>query len=180
MKVAFCTRIASLVLVATLAARGASAQTLTLPNGPVYEAGPDYASDVLQDPWDFTNADDIAPDPGQVLNWTAPDPTTVRSVGTSVFLSNGWFRGVPGSDAHIGLLYRADALAINTGRSGARFPIQTDRYRKLAVKMRVTGSPNPTQLAAFWFHASILENNWPTRGGSAFLAPVISGEAAHG
>ena len=152
----------------------AEAQTIVLPNGPLYPAGPDYASDVLQDAWDFSNTDDVAPDPDQVLNWTTPDPTTVRSAGTGpAFISGGWFRGIPGADSNVTLLYRADAQALNPGRSGARYPIDTSRYQKIAVKMRVTGAPIPAVAAAYWYHASLLEPNWQGRGGAAVLSPGI-------
>jgi hypothetical protein len=109
-----------------------------------------------------------------MLNWTTPDPTTVRSVGTGpAFLSGGWFRGIPAADSNITLLYRADAQALNPGRSGARYPIDTSRYRKIAVKMRVTGAPVPAVAVAYWYHASILEPSWQTRGGAATLTPGI-------
>ena len=167
------TRAAALICLCAAAGR-TDAQTITLPNGGLYPAGPDYATDVLQDAWDFSNPDDIAPDPDQMLNWTAPDPTTIRSVGTGpAFISGGWFRGVPATDSNITLLYRADAEALNPGRSGARFPIDTSRYRKLAVKMRVTGAPSAAVAVTYWFHASILEPNWMNRGGAGALAPAI-------
>lgn len=167
------TRALAAIALSLLAAR-AGAQTLTLPMGGLYPAGPDYASDVLQDAWDFSNVDDIAPDPDQMLNWIAPDPTTVRSAGTGpAFISGGWFRGVPATDSNVTLLYRADAQALNPGRSGARYPIDTSRYQKLAVKMRITGAPQPAVAVAYWYHTSLLEPNWQNRAGAGALAPTI-------
>lgn len=167
------TRALAGIALSLLAAR-AGAQTLTLPMGGLYPAGPDYATDVLQDAWDFSNFEDIAPDPDQMLNWTVPNPTTVRSAGTGpAFLSGGWFRGVPAADSNVTLLYRADAQALNPGRSGARYPIETSRYQKLAVKMRITGAPHPAVAVAYWFHASLLEPNWQNRAGAGALAPNV-------
>lgn len=161
-------------LIFSLAAGRAAAQSITLPQGNLYPAGPDYASDVLQDAWDFSNPDDVAPDPDQMLNWVTPDPATVRSVGTGpAFLSGGWFRGVPQADSNITLLYRADAQALNPGRSGARYPIETSLYQKLAVKMRITGAPTPAVAVAYWYHSSLLEPNWMNRAGAGSLAPQI-------
>jgi hypothetical protein len=166
------TRAAGALLITTIVSGVAGAQTLTLPNGTVYKAGPDYASDVLQDPWDFSNADDIAPDPDQTPNWAAPDPASVRSFGTGTFLANGRFTGVPSSiDPGVTLLYRPDAQALNPGRSGQRYPIDPARYRKLALKMRVAGLAGGSQPVAYWFHAGIGDTNWENRSGGAILSP---------
>ncbi len=166
-------RIAFGALLAGALAGEASSQTLSLPGGPVYRPGPDFASDVLHDPWDFANAEDVAPDADQLLGWVSPPPETVRTAGTGLsFISGGWFRGVPGMDNNVGLLYRADANTLNPGRSGISSPIDPARYRKLAVKMRVTGAPVQEQLVAYWFHRSLMEGDW-LNSGAAAGAPLL-------
>jgi hypothetical protein len=88
--------------------RLSSAQTVSLPNGSVYRAGPDYATDVLQDPWDFLNPADVAPDPDQVGGWSFPSQDAVRTNGTGPSFVNpsngGWFQGVPSNDPSVMLL----------------------------------------------------------------------------
>jgi len=159
--------------VALMAGLTAQGPSITLP-GAVLMAGPDYATDVLQDPWDFSNAEDIAPDPDQFGGWVQPSSATQRLQGTAAsFLSNGWFRGVAEGDTGLTLLYRADYYSLNPGRSGARHPIDTSRYRKLAVKMTVTGAPSPSGFHTYWFHSSISESNWTSRFGGAQAAPVV-------
>jgi len=151
----------------------ADAQTLSLSGGQVYRPGPDFASDMLQDPWDFANSEDVAPDADQLLGWVSPSPETVRTVGTGQsFISGGRFRGVPGMDSNVGLLYRADANTLNPGRSGISSPIDPAKYRKLAVKMRVTGAPVQEQLVAYWFHRSLMEGDW-LNSGAAAGAPLL-------
>lgn len=162
--------VASLMVAASAAAQG---PVVTLRNGPVFKAGPDYATDVLQDPWDFLNPDDIAPDPDQTGGFSYPASDTIRTIGTGpAFISNGWFQGIPASDPAVTLLYRADAHAVNTGRSGLRYPIDPALYRKLAVKMRVTALPGGSQPAVYWFHSNIGDPNWENRSGGAFLPPL--------
>jgi hypothetical protein len=169
------TRAATLVLLCLLRAAGAEAQVLSLPNGSLYKAGPDYATDVLQDPWDFLNGQDVASDPDQVSGWSDP-ANNARLYGTGpAYVSGGWFRGVPLNDPNVMLLYRPDAHGINPGRSGARYPIDSSRYRKLALKMKVTNLPAPSQLVAYWFHAGIGDTNWQNRSGGAILGVTPSG-----
>ena len=166
-------RIACGALLGAALAGDAGAQTLSLPGGQVYRPGPDFASDMLQDPWDFANSEDVAPDADQLLGWVSPSPETVRTVGTGQsFISGGRFRGVPGMDNNVTLLYRADANTLNPGRSGISSPIDPAKYRKLAVKMRVTGAPVEEQLITYWYHRSLLEGDW-LNSGAAAGAPLL-------
>ena len=166
-------RIAFGAVLAAVLVGEANAQTLSLPGGQIYRPGPDFASDVLQDPWDFANAEDVAPDADQLLGWVSPTPETVRTVGTGEsFISGGRFRGVPGMDNNVTVLYRADANALNPGRSGISSPVDPAKYRKLAVKMRVTGAPVEEQLITYWYHRSLLEGDW-LNSGAAAGAPLL-------
>ena len=162
-----------IALLMAMSSVDAVCQTLSLPSGQLYRPGPDFASDVLQDAWDFSNPEDVALDPDQMLGWASPAPEVVRTAGTGVsFISAGRLRGVPAVDSNVTLLYRADANALNPGRSGIATPIDPSKYRKLAVKMRVTGAPVEEQLIAYWFHKSLLEGDW-FNSGAAAGAPLL-------
>lgn len=161
-----------------LSATAANAQgpTISLPGGSIYKAGPDYASDVLQDPWDFSNIEDLSPDPNEFGGWVSPAPETVGMNGTGQsFLSpDGWMRGVAAGDTRMSLLHRTFADTLKPGRTGATYPIDPTAYRKMAVKMRVTGAAIADNLAVYWWHRFIVEGpDWTERGGSAFLSPQI-------
>ncbi len=154
-----------------------AAQTISLPNGTLYKAGPDFAADVLQDPWDFENAEDITPDPIEVAGWSSPPEATIRTLGTGpAFLATqGWFRGVASGDTGFFILRRPDAFTVNPGRTAARFPIETARYSKFAMRMRVSGATAPNNLVVYWFHRLLSEGaDFATRLGFA-SAPVSSG-----
>lgn len=124
-------------------------------NGSVFAAGPDFATDVHNDPWDFSNVDDLSPFPDEQLGWlTSPQ---ARSAGRGVFLNNGRFQATSDTSGgnKVSLLFRGGAGLVNTGRTGAfdHMAIPTARYGKLAVKMRLTGpSGPPNQLMAIWYH----------------------------
>lgn len=167
------TLLLGVALVVSLHAQGPS---LTLPNGSVYKAGPDFATDVLQDPWDFSNPQDVSQDPDEFSGWSAPTSEAIRTFGPgAAFLSGGRFVGTPGGvDTKLYLLRHADRWMLNPGRSGIRDPIDTSRYGKLAVKMRVENAA-PADLTAFWFHAPRGED-WTTRFGGAVVPPLVSSD----
>ena len=71
------------------------------------------------------------------------------------------------------MLYRGDAIALNPGRTGLTDPIETARYRKLAVKMKVIGAPANQQMVAYWFHDSYAAPNYLNRAGGILLPTVI-------
>lgn len=166
------------VLMATAIAMATSAQgpAVTLPGGTVYTAGPDYATDILQDPWDFSNPEDISPDPDDMGGWAAPTTQLARTIGTGpAFIANGRLVGTTtGSESPVMLLYRGDAFALNPGRSGLRFPIETARYRKLAIKIGVSGAGAPQPIRVFWFHTP--DNNNPGATQAPELIPVNASE----
>jgi hypothetical protein len=169
------------VLLGLGAASAAQAQpVITSPSsGQIFRAGPDFASDVLQDPWDFSNVEDVSPNPDEVGGWASPTPSAWRTYGTGPAFVNtaaGRFSAQGAGDAQLMLLARPDATAINPGRSGARFPIDTAQYRKLAIKMRVTNAPAGEQLVAYWSHDGYTAPNYLNRGGGiAFPGTIPSG-----
>lgn len=149
----------------------------------VFRAGPDFASDRLQDPWDFDNVEDIGPDPDQTNGWAPHQIAAARTHGTgATYLSGGMFRGQGGPwphDMQMTMLYRGDSNAINTVRTGMDFPIPTARYRKLAFKMRVTGATSISQPVVYWYHTPYLVNDAHlNRAGGVLFDTVHPGNTA--
>ena len=124
-------------------AASVSAQvTITSPSsGQRLPSGPDYATDVLADPWDMNNAEDVSQDPGE------------RGGFSSLAFGGGRLTGtISGTDAGLAFLYRGYYGLINPGRNGVRYPIDPNVYRKLAFKMSSTAAGENVQL--YWFHHS--------------------------
>jgi hypothetical protein len=120
--------------------------TSPAPNA-LLRAGPDFASDVLGDPWDMSNTADIAVDPAQKKGWTNLGFSS-GWVGGTLALVNGAANG-----SHINFLERSYWGIINPGRTGARFPIASGVYTKLAFKMSASGSGASGQSPrVYWFH----------------------------
>ncbi len=175
-RVAACS-VVTLTLLAAHAER-AEAQVLIASPPPAnrFLAGPDYATDVLADPWDFSNPQDLSPDPNEQLGWGATT-TASKTQGTSVFLNGaGQFAATSGAegDPYVGLLYRGTHSTIVPGRSGLRFPIDPVRYRKLAI--RVTYGSGPGGIAAlYWFGRPDEHPNEDAGTGSTILGGVSAG-----
>ena len=144
--------------------------------GQVFKAGPDYATDVLQDPWDFSNYADLSPSPDEFGGW-ATNPANLWSAnGTGPTFINtgaGRFVGQAAGDNQLMMLYRGDAIGLNPGRTGLTDPIETAKYRKLAVKMKVIGAPASQQMVAYWFHDSYAAPNYLNRAGGILLPTAI-------
>ena len=129
----------------------AFAATLTITSpaiGVRLPAGPDYATEVLGDPWDMANPEDISIDPDDRSGWGAnfgfPGDGTVG--GTTAPLSGG------SVDTTIMFLNRGYYNIINPGRTGRKFPIDTAVYKKLTFKM-YSGLAGELP-AVYWFHTS--------------------------
>jgi len=126
----------------------AQALTITSPlNDARLPAGPDYATEVLGDPWDMSNPEDISIDPDDRSGWATfafPGDGTVG--GTTAPLAGG------GIDTTIMFLNRGYHNIINPGRTGREFPIDTTVYRKIAFRMR-SGIAGELP-AVYWFHTS--------------------------
>lgn len=139
-------------------------------------AGADYATDILGDPWDFSNVADVSPFPDELAGWTISG-TRARTEGRSAFISGGNFtaRTALGANNTIPLLYRGgfDFLGSaleKTGGSG-HYAIPTATYGKLAVRMTLSADTAlNSQLAAFWFSESYGAPN-PRAQGVAFHIP---------
>jgi hypothetical protein len=110
----------------------------------ILAAGPDYATDVLGDPWDMSNPEDIAIDPAQKPAWSN---LSVNSNG------NGLLAGTSASiGTNVALLQRAYYTTLNPGRTGRRYPIDSTRYTKMAFKMSMSAASQTWFPRLFWFH----------------------------
>jgi hypothetical protein len=125
--------------------------TITSPaNNAKLAAGPDYATDVLGDPWDMSNPEDIGIYPDERNGWA-----------TFGFPGNGTLGGKtatvganpPYVDTHATFLYRGFYDIINPDRTGRRFPIDTSIYKKLTFKMYSGVARELPQV--YWHHTSI-------------------------
>lgn len=147
-------------------------------SGQVFKAGPDFASDVLQDAWDFSNYEDLSPSPDEFGGWATNPPNLWNATGTGPAFINtgvGRFVGQAAGDNQLMLLHRGDAIGLNPGRNGLSHPIDTSKYRKLAVKMRVTGAPANQVLVAYWYHDSYAAPNYLNRAGGIIMPTAIPG-----
>jgi hypothetical protein len=102
-------------------------------------AGPDFATDVLGDPWDMSNPEDISIDPQELSGWTNFRFTPAGEVGGTV----------TGNPSSIAFLRPGRYGSLNTGRSGLRHPIDSATFRRLAVKLKSAANQ---QLRVYWYH----------------------------
>jgi hypothetical protein len=119
--------------------------TITSPTaGQRLPAGPDYATDVLADPMDMNNTDDISPEPLERPGWATLTFANGRLVGTTAPVAGG------AADTSIAFLYRGFYGLVNPGRNGMRFPIDPNAFRKLSFKMSSGAAGENVQV--YWFH----------------------------
>ncbi|MBI4477085.1 MAG: VCBS repeat-containing protein, partial [Acidobacteria bacterium] len=127
-------------------AQGTAAQTLTITSpspGQRLQAGPDYATDVLDDPWDMSNPEDISQYPDERAGWGSDFGFNNGLVGGTTVPVSGF------ADTSLSLLYRGFHGVVNTGRTGWRFPIDPTIYRKLSLRL-ISGVAQAPQV--YWFH----------------------------
>lgn len=141
-------------LVVALAAQAgaASAQTFTVsqPRGQV--TARDFASDVLRDPWDFEQASDY----NQMYSLDPADPTQSAWSGRPR-VEGGVFTGLSRTTGPtISLQFEGIAGGFNMAtRSGVRFPIDANRYRRLSMRVRRSAPPVAGEYAGVtWFTAT--------------------------
>ena len=122
--------LAALFIAAGIATPRAKSSGLTITFPARIAAGPDYATDVLRDPWDMSNVEDISPYPGDTQGWASfsvsggqAGGTTSTSAGAGVGFLNPGFYGI-----------------INAGKNGVNFPIDTSRFTKMSVRLSDSGS----------------------------------------
>ena len=134
----------------TTAQSGVTVTFDNAPSGNVFNAGGDYATDVLGDPWDMANMEDISIDPAQRQFWSCSTGTSCVDLindsanGASTAIGGTW-NGAEG----LTLLYQGHYDVINNVRNGRRFPIDTTVYKKISFKIRENFNAIPN---VQWFH----------------------------
>jgi len=116
---------------------------VTAPEGGVIAAGRDYATEVLAAPWDFDGPGDI-------------ERAELRQLTDPVF-SGGVLRATTtGPDSNVWMIYQGVPSALNL-TTGALTPIDTSRYSRLSLKMRLSMNDGSTlsgsnrQMNAFFY-----------------------------
>jgi hypothetical protein len=121
-------------------------------------AGPDYASEVLGDPWDMCNPSDVSLRPDENPGWSSFTffPTPCRAGGTTMPVNGTVDSSVmmlsPG-------LYDG---ALNPGRNGRNFPIDPTKYQVLSFKIWSDATEDPQ---IFWWHFPFGDPSGPGLGG---------------
>jgi hypothetical protein len=104
-------------------------------------AGPDYATDVLGDPWDMCNPEDISPFPQELTGFSSFGfSASPCKVGGTINTN----------DASVVFLYRGIYNIVNPGRTGRSFPIDPTKYQILSYKLETSFAGDLPQL--YWFH----------------------------
>ena len=162
------TWIGSFVLLALLVGPGAvraqvPVSIVSPTQGQRLAATPDYATEVLGDPWDFSNREDYS-------LWEFENAGLSDLGLDGQGLLTGTFAT---DDATVGLLYRGLYGGVNPGRSGRRFPIDPMVYSKLAFKLAAA----PGEVSqVFWYH---YPHDHPT-GANRFGGLFVPGQTAAG
>src|SRR3972149_4533678 len=98
--------VASVLFLAGVQSAPRAADTLTLTFPSRLAAGPDFATDVLKDPWDFSNAEDVGFEPSETINWSNFSVNSLAHPG----LAGGT---TTTADAQLSLLYSGFYTIIN-------------------------------------------------------------------
>jgi hypothetical protein len=108
-------------------------------------AAPDYATEVLGDAWDMCNPEDISRNPDQRIGFSSFAFLTgpCRAGGTTMPVS-----GVVDSSITI-LQPGLYGSALNPGRNGRTFPIDSSRYQVLSYKVNSSAADTPQ---VYWNH----------------------------
>jgi hypothetical protein len=123
------------VLVAGARSVSAQAISVTAPSGGAnaVAAGSDYATTVLQDPWDMNQRTDVG-------WWLYGVEYPYAGGWSSTSFSGGMFTGTIQANPNLWLLETAFGGAAHVGKMGPNFPIDASRFRVFAVRMRVPAS----------------------------------------
>src|SRR5262245_716914 len=129
-----------LVLLSSMSSSPRAQATVSVTFPARLAAGPDYATEVLGDPWDFCNQQDISLNPDQVNGFSTfgfvPNPCRLTGSMTT-------------NDSNFMILDRGlFGVAINPGRNGRNYPIDTSRYRVISYKLASTTPQTPQ---VYWF-----------------------------
>ena len=121
-----------------------SAQAAITVNFPArLPAAPDYATNVLGDPWDMCNPEDMTQRPDEIAGFASFSflQAPCRAGGTTAAGVDSWaFILSPG-------IYD---VALNPGRNGRNFPIDSSQFQVLSFKMWSDTTADPQ---IYWFHS---------------------------
>ena len=148
---------AASVAASLMVAGVATAQTVDQVDPAVSVPGPrstsgDYATDVLSDPWDFKNDEDVPPIP--LVGAEPPDATISRTDADDGRLV------VSGRAGTTIKLVRTWGAELAWGRDGRVKPIQAEVYNKITVNMCVSGR-GPLPIAFRWYNEFGQEGFYP-------------------
>ncbi|MBL8139607.1 MAG: hypothetical protein JNM38_00745 [Acidobacteria bacterium] len=120
--------------------------------GPGFVAGRDFATEVIGDPWDFEEATDYN------YAYSMDDYTGTPAFQSLPTVANGYFRGIARTSVpKVSLQFEGVVGALNSAyRTGVRYPIDANRYRALAFRVR-RSVPMATGelLTALWFTGTV-------------------------
>ncbi|HDZ86283.1 MAG TPA: hypothetical protein ENH57_01165 [Actinobacteria bacterium] len=136
---------ASVLIISSLLMSSAYASTISGPSSTFAVGTRDYATDVLQDPWDMSNREDMT---HVVKNFA----------GTS--MSRGvWSGKTTNRSGHFWFLWGGDPGAYATKRDGAVNKINTSRYKRLTFRMYVGVNSTAYRRGIFyWFYTRDLKS----------------------
>jgi hypothetical protein len=155
-------RLTALVLLtATQAALNAQITATQPASVEVIQAADDYAARAFQDPWDMNQRTDLGS-----YTYSIDDP---RANLSGITLTDGIFSGVSSNaDPNFWLLDTGNPFAANLGKTGKRFPIDSTRYKRLMMRMSLTGSgistSKPGMAQILWSNNTIYPSATPPGG----------------
>jgi hypothetical protein len=166
--------LASLVLFLGTPAPRAQGSGITFDNFtnlPAWPSGPDFATDVMRDPWDFCNVEDVVADPNIQIGWS-----TFSVNGNGSCLAGGHTTPVTGVRVTtMGLLYPGFYDTLSPTKNGRKYPVDTSRYQKLAFRLTASSAGGAPQF--YWFHYSYADPRDPTfaANGLKQLGGIVAG-----
>jgi hypothetical protein len=127
------------LLVGAAAAHPGPDTAFTVAPTSAWSTSGDYATDVLGDPWDFSNDEDVPP---------------IQMVGTEnsdgiARTNDGWLRVASRNNSTIKLV-RTWGLELPWGRDGQVAPVDAARYSRLSFSMCVTSPYTLNMAVHFW------------------------------
>jgi hypothetical protein len=108
-------------------------------------AAPDYATEVLGDRWDMCNPEDMSLRPDERIGFSSFSFMTgpCRAGGTTMSVNGG-------NDSSVMVLSPGlYDVALNPGRNGRNFPIDSSKYQVLSFKLYSSATEDPQ---IWWFH----------------------------
>lgn len=125
----------------------------------------DFASDVMGDPWDFEQRSDFM--------YMMSDNNTKNSAFQSLpDVTDGLLRGVINQEnGQVNLMIHWEGVtgALNSmTKTGVKYPINADKYRRLSLRMRrdreINATPEANRVGAQWFTAERLSGGLIEQG----------------